>query len=529
MKKMISFILIAAFIITAFTGCGSQNGGTLQNGNSPANGDSPAETHSGGTSGETSAQQAQPDDGWEGLFTYDEANAVQFSVKAAIPGEEETYEYPWGEYDAPVDVPEGSEAPPDAGSSGKLDAGEINQQLQEALKDLSPEQRKIAEEAMEKARKQGQDAMDSQAEPAQGEEASEEGRELPPDWNDGSNQPALGGRLELVNGDTTVIIEMSEYCVDADTTFTVTPIKASGLPEEFLKSGFTLSGSGGEGHVTLKDYAVVTFLTREDPGEEVVLRSLGGDGDVEYAPAEVTKLGGTYRITGAVEHFSTVGYGAAELSPEAEAAMERINRNLAERERLMRDKARLEKKWAELYENKKHVETIEFDEILFTSTIRGDPCQLHLRAKLVQQPYKVNTAIQDVDSVFVGKVWLKAYIQSPGAGYGEVYYLCNNATLEDPVFWKPSTAGQGPNSATATFGMTTIGGSKAVGYDVGTFDVSGKTYSSLKSVWEWNESSGAVKVTFTSAVGFTNKTFVTGRLSAKTKKQAAKKLKWFLD
>jgi hypothetical protein len=97
--------------------------------------------------------------------------------------------------------------------------------------------------------------------------------------------------------------------VDADTTFKVTPVKTTVLPEEFLKGGFSLSGADDKESVTLKDYAIVTFLTKENPGDDVVIKSLGRDSEMEYAAAEVSNLGDTYMITGAVEHFSTVGYG----------------------------------------------------------------------------------------------------------------------------------------------------------------------------------------------------------------------------
>jgi hypothetical protein len=194
----------------------------------------------------------------------------------------------------------------------------------------------------------------------------------------------------------------------------------------------------------------------------------------------------------------------------------------------MAKKIELDKKYAEEYKNQKYVKTIEFDEILFTTTIQGDPCQLHLRAKLIEQPDKVNAAVTDFESAFAGKIWIKAYFLNPGAGYADLYYLCNNATLENPEYWKASKTGQGMSSATATFGMTTISGSKAVAFGIGEYGAVGKGYS-MQSEWIVNEDSGAVRVTFTSFVGFSEKTFITGRLSAKTKKQAAKKLKWFLD
>jgi hypothetical protein len=93
MKKIISFNLIAAFIITALAGCGGQNADSL------------AQTHSSGIPDGAPAQQAQTGSGWEDMFVYDESKAVQLHVKASIPGEEDAYEYPWGGYDDPVDAP----------------------------------------------------------------------------------------------------------------------------------------------------------------------------------------------------------------------------------------------------------------------------------------------------------------------------------------------------------------------------------------------------------------------------------------
>lgn len=500
MKQVISFILIAALIITSLAGCDGQQ--------APG----PART-TGGDVPDTAQSASPAGSGWEALFTYDEDNAVQFAVKAAIPGEEDAYEYPWGGYDDPVDVPEGNEASPGAEPDESQHAGEISDQLQQALEDLPSELREAAEAAMKEA---------------QAQQGSQGKTELPADWNDPSNQPQLGGRLELQSGDATVIIEMSEYCVDADTTFTVTPVKATVLPEEFLRSGFSLSGADGKEPVTLQDYAIVTFLTKEDPGGDVVLKSLGRDGGMEYAVAEVSQLGDTFMITGAVEHFSTVGYGPAELSAQAAAAMEKFDQEYKAKSDKMAKKIELDKKYAEEYENQKYVKTIEFDEILFTTTVRGDPCQLHLRAKLVEQPDKVNAAVTDFESTFAGKIWIKAYLLNPGAGYADLYYLCNNATLDNPEYWKSSKTGQGASTAAATFGMTTIAGSQAVAFGIGEYGAAGKRYS-MQSQWEVNEGGGTVKVTLTSFVGFSEKTFITGRLSAKTKKQAAKKLKWFLD
>ena len=508
MKKVIIFIPIIVFLNITLSGCGGQ------------------EAQSG-----ASDVKAQSGYVCQELFTYDDAKAVQFSVKAATPGEEEAYEYPWGDYDDLLGIPEESEISPSTGVKEKPDAGEINEKLQAALEALPPEQRKAAEEAMRQAREKTWDAATSQGEQAQGEAASTEAQQLPTNLKDGSNMPELGGRLELVNGDNKIIIEMSEDCVDENTVFTVTPIKDNKLPGEFLKSGFSLKVSDGESHVTLKDYAVVTFLTREAPGEDVAIKSLGDDGEIEYSYAEVSRLDDAYSITGVVEHFSTVGYGSLIPSPEFMEALKKHGKESVRElsETLAERKERLEKKWTEEYKNQKFVKTIEFDEILYTSTIKGDPCQLHLRAKLVEQPDKINTKDGSFDSAYAGKIWLKAYLESPEAGYADIYYLNNNVKLENPEYWQNQGKDRGSVSANSAINMVTIGGSKAVSYDVGAFNVSGKSYSNVQTQWEINGDRGTAKVTFTSLVGFKDKTFLTGRLSAKTHKQAAKKLKWFLD
>lgn len=493
MKKAIASILVLAFLFTALTGCSEKNGGSsAQTNNSDVSVTAPVEQ-----------SDASSSTGWEVLFTYDDTNAVQFTVKAAIPNEEEAYEYPWGEYDA-LDTQ--SEAAPEE-EVGDMDEDDLERQLEEAL---------AAAEAQQEA--QG----------LQGLVDSPEIPELPADWNALSNQPALGGRLELLSGETTVIIEMSEYCVDADTTFTVTPVKSTVLPEEFFSGGFSVSREG-ETQVALNDFAVVTFLTKVDPGGDVVIKSFGENGEMEYALADVTKLGDVFMITGAVEHFSTVGYGSAASGPNvlegviSKESHERLIRQTKELvERTERERAQ--------QNTKKFVRTIEFDEILFTTSAAGLPLQLHLRAKLVEQPVTKNPETGANDRLFKGKIWLKFYTWGPG-GYGDLYMICNNAVVTDPGTgsWLASLDKQGVSSYVATFNMASIGGSKAVAEGVGSFDVSGKTYTDVQTAWVVDETTGTVKVTFTSMKGAAEKTFITGRLSAKTQKQANKKLKWFLN
>ncbi len=224
MKKTISFILLQILVLSALAGCGGQqSSGSAQPNGGDASGIAPTMQNTSSMDGD--------------LFTYDAINAMQFTVKAAISGEEDAYEYPWGDYDDPIELSEeGAYHPEDA-----MDADEKEKKIQEALSKLPPEKRKAAEEAMRKG--QAQNNVPAQGEP-----------ELPPDWNNESNQLQLGGRLELQRGGDTVMIEMSEYCVDADTTFTVTPVKESKLPQQIMKGGFSLTGNG-KSHVTLGDYA----------------------------------------------------------------------------------------------------------------------------------------------------------------------------------------------------------------------------------------------------------------------------------
>lgn len=505
MKKLIAFILITVFLNTTLSGCGIQKADDAVS---------------------NEAKQEQ-EEGVDGLFTYDEENVLQFNVKSAIPGEEETYQYPWGEYDDPIEAPSESEALPKANDKPKLSEAEMNEKLQASLDKMTPEQQEAAKETMRKALEKSNTTDDTKVQEEKTGSDSEE-QKLPDEASAHSNQPDLGGRLEFENNEDIIIIEMSEYSIEADTTFTVIPVKENKLSEEFMKNGFLLTGENNEKSVKLDDYAVITFITKKDPGEDVVLKSIDEDGRLEYTYAEVRKIGDTYRITGAVEHFSTVGYGSLTPSPELEAKAAQEYKELSEQ--MAKESARIEKerKWLEEYKNQKFVDTIEFDEILFTNTISGDPCQLHLRAKLVEQPTTIDPSTNAVQATYKGKIWVKCYINNP-AGYGDFYYLSNNAKIDDPFLWETSKNQQDVMTTSTTFTMATTRGSNAVSYELGSFNVSGKTYSNVQTNWEINEKTGNVKVTFTTMKGMKNSTFITGKLSSKTKKQAAKKLKWFLD
>ncbi|HWR22363.1 MAG TPA: hypothetical protein VN366_02705 [Feifaniaceae bacterium] len=430
-------------------------------------------------------------------------------VKAALPQGEGTCEYPWGAYDDPIELPEGDAS---GGAADAMDTDEKEEKIQEALSKLTPEKRQAAEEAM--VRQQAQNSAPAQGEP-----------ELPPDWNAGSNQPAAGGRLEFSSGGTGVVIEISEYCVDEDTTFIVTPVKKSKLPQEFMKGGFSLT-ENDRSHVTLNDCAVITFITESDPGEDVVIKSFGENGDMEYTFAEVEKLGGTYVITGAVEHFSTVGYGEARLSAPA------VSQESTEQLRKFAEEQIEQMRWQKEQEKagKKLIRTIEFDEILYTRSAAGHPLQLHLRAKLVQQEFaSINTKTGLMERPFTGKIWIKFYTWMPG-GYGVMYMLCNNAVIRDPAInWVGSLTEPGTSRNPSAIQMVSTGGSQSVGEGVGSFDISGKTYSSVQTDWVFHAAAGSVKATFTSMKGAVDKTFITGKVLAKTERQANKKLKWFLD
>jgi hypothetical protein len=492
MKRAVASILAIVFLFTSMTACaGKDEGSPIQKQESDTPVTAPAE-QSGVSSGA----------GWEGLFTYDDTQAVQFTVKAAIPNEEDAYEYPWGDYDA-YDT-EKKSAPEK--EIQDMDEDELERQLEETL---------AAAEAGQAAQAQ-QDTTDPKAT-----------RELPPDWYAESNLPALGGRLEFASGASTVILEMSEYCVEADTTFTVTPVKTTVLADGFFKGGFSLRQEG-KTDVSLKDYAIITFLTRDDPGEDVVIKSFGENGRMEYAWADVARSGDIFMITGAVEHFSTVGYGSAApeqvvtegpISQESHELLIRKSKELSEQ--MQREKA--QQKAA-----KKFVRTIEFDEILYTTSAADLPLQLHLRAKLVEQPATLNKETGNEEITFKGKIWLKFYTWAPG-GYGNIYMICNNALLRDPPFWVASLGEQGLSTFSTTLNMLSTGGSIAVAEGAGSADISGKSYTDVQTEWTYMPANDTIKVTFTSMKGAKEKTFVTGRLSAKTQRQANKKLKWFLD
>ena len=278
----------------------------------------------------------------------------------------------------------------------------------------------------------------------------------------------------------------------------------------------------------LNDYAVITFLTKQDPGDDIVIKCFNPDGTMEYSAAEITRLDDTFQITGAVEHFSTVGYGNAELSPEEAAALnESAHRELIEESRRLQRRRQADKESEDEYKNKKYLETVEFDEIIFTTSATGDPLQLHLRAKLVEQPMVFDPAINFPITYFTGKVWLKFYTWMP-EGFGDIYMICNNAKI--PHFHESATeTANGDMVMSETLQMTTIGGSKAVSYGVGEFGISGKTYSDVQTTWRLDPKTNSVQLTFDSMKGASEKTFITGKLSKKTRRQANKKLKWFLN
>ncbi len=492
MKKAVACILVLTFLLTTLMSCSEKSvSSPVQTQKSDAPVTAPVEQNS-----------ALSGNAWEGLFTYDETSALQFTVKAAIPDEGDNYEYPWGEYDA-IDISAQSGVEPED-ELGNVDEDELERQLEEALA-----------------------AAQAQEQEQQGAAGFQETPELPADWNAESNQPSLGGRLELTSGDTTVIIEVSEYCVDADTTFTVIPVETTILPEVFFKGGFSLS-SGDETHVALNDYAIITFLTKDDPGDDVVIKSFGENGEMEYAWAEVTRLGDIFMITGAVEHFSTVGYGAAIPTPDINAGVisKESHEQLIKQSKELSEK--MERERAQQSAGKKFVQTIEFDEILFTTSAAGLPLQLHLRAKLVEQPVTKYPETGVEEYLFKGKIWIKFYTWGP-EGYGDLYMICNDAIVRNPTFWVASLNEQGIGTMSAAFNMVTIGGSKAVAEGVGSFDVSGKTYTDVQTDWVLDAAAGTVTVTFTSMKGAAEKTFITGKLSTKTQKQANKKLKWFLN
>lgn len=167
---------------------------------------------------------------------------------------------------------------------------------------------------------------------------------------------------------------------------------------------------------------------------------------------------------------------------------------------------------------------------MFTTSAAGLPLQLHLRAKLIEQPATKNPQNGVEARTFKGKIWLKFYTWGPG-GYGDIYMICNNAVVVDPggLGWIASLNKQGVSSSTAMFNMASIGSSRAVAEGIGSADISGKTYTDVQTHWTFDAQDGSIKVTFTSMKGATEKTFITGRLSAKTQKQANKKLKWFLN
>ncbi len=111
-----------------------------------------------------------------------------------------------------------------------------------------------------------------------------------------------------------------------------------------------------------------------------------------------------------------------------------------------------------------------------------------------------------------------------------MYMVCNVAVVPDPrVKGIPSLINPEESFVSASFRMTNIGGSKSESYGVGVFDASGKTYTDVQTSWRLNAADGSMQVAFENMKGAAEKTFLTGRLRAKTKRQAKKKRKWFLD
>jgi len=131
------------------------------------------------------------------------------------------------------------------------------------------------------------------------------------------------------------------------------------------------------------------------------------------------------------------------------------------------------------------------------------------------------------ESYFTGKVWLKFYTWMP-EGYGDIYMICNNAKI--PTFYGLSyNVDMGDPTVSAVLQMTSIGGSKAVSYGVGEYGISGKTYSDVQITLRLDPKTDRVQLTFDSMKGAAEKTFITGKRSEKTRRQANKKLKWFLN
>ena len=73
-------------------------------------------------------------------------------------------------------------------------------------------------------------------------------------------------------------------------------------------------------------------------------------------------------------------------------------------------------------------EVVTDGEVVETAT--GNPLQLHLRAKLVDQPYRMDPKTGEAEHCLAGKVWLKFYTWMP-EGYGVIYMVCNN-----PIKWR---------------------------------------------------------------------------------------------
>ena len=127
------------------------------------------------------------------------------------------------------------------------------------------------------------------------------------------------------------------------------------------------------------------LLTKGRFSSDVVIKSFGENGEMEYSLPDVTKLDDVFMITGAVEHFSTVGYGSAasgpnvlegDISQESHELLIRKTKELVEQ---------MEREKTQQNTAKKFVRTIEFDEILFYirggSSVAASPAR-----KAVEQP-----------------------------------------------------------------------------------------------------------------------------------------------
>ena len=79
-----------------------------------------------------------------------------------------------------------------------------------------------------------------------------------------------------------------------------------------------------------------------------------------------------------------------------------------------------------------------------------------------------------------------------------------------------------------TLEMDFLGGSRVVGFDGTIHDDSGKIVY-LQTDWTFNPNNGNAEVYLYDMKGAKERTFIAGKLRTVTKRQADKKLKWFLD